>query len=332
MAVYFAPQYRDPNAELKYYMLQMAQMFGTKKAERKQGRQERQRTEAFIKSLSEPQIPTAGGQSVFTPGGARALTEGFLEGRPTQVGAMRGPPPTQIQLVQKALATGYPLGEALGAARLAPGAPATVSPTQQIAGRKLAMINRLEAIPPDKRTKAQQAKLDKMLIGQPLVEIGFGKPAAAAERTAIAETRASIDSLDNLKTLFDNARTKTGLVAGRVAPVAGLFGLTTDEQEAFMAATSAFKNAIIKQITGAQMSEPEAKRIMKQIPDITDPPARWNAKWKQSKKNLEFLQRRRLEILQQSGLRVPIGETAITIPPEIHNMSDEELRRIAGIE
>ena len=92
-----------------------------------------------------------------------------------------------------------------------------------------------------------------------------------------------------------------------------------------MAATSAFKNAIIKEITGAQMSEVEAKRIMKQVPDITDPATRWNAKWQQSKKNLEFLQKRRLQILEQSGIRVP-GEQTI----RIEEMTDEELRRIAG--
>lgn len=174
----------------------------------------------------------------------------------------------------------------------------------------------------------------EMLLGRSAVEIKFGKPAAAAERTAIAKTRASIDALNNLKELFDSTQTETGPIVGRIAPTKGLFGLTTDEQEAFMAATSAFKNAIIKEITGAQMSEVEAKRIMKQVPDITDPPTRWLAKWEQSKKNLEFLQKRRLEILQQSGLRAPIGEdfTITTESQDISQISDEELKRIAEIE
>jgi len=183
-------------------------------------------------------------------------------------------------------------------------------------------------------TAEEQKMWQKMLVGQPLVEIGVGEPASAAERKAIASGRASLDALGNLKQLFDKTKTKTGPIAGRIAPTAGLFGLTSDEQESFMAATSAFKNAIIKEITGAQMSEVEAKRIMKQVPDITDPPARWQAKWEQSKKNLEMLQKRRLEILQQSGLRVPAGASEITIreesiPDDIRNMSDEELRSIA---
>jgi len=155
------------------------------------------------------------------------------------------------------------------------------------------------------------------------VSIGPGGPTfqpiklpSPTERTDIATGRASLDALDNLKVLFDSTQTKTGPVIGRMAPTKGLFGLTTDEQEAFMAATSAFKNAIIKEITGAQMSEVEAKRIMKQVPDITDPPTRWQAKWIQSKKNLEFLQQRRLEVLGQSGMRVPTGVQGVTTTPQ----------------
>lgn len=129
--------------------------------------------------------------------------------------------------------------------------------------------------------------------------------AAPAERQALAQTQQSIDALHNLRMLFDNPSTRTGPVVGRYDPVAGLVGGTTAEQEALMAATSAFKNHVIKEITGAQMSETEAHRIMKQIPDITDPPVRWRAKWDQSKRNLEMLQRRRREILRKSGLEAP---------------------------
>lgn len=163
------------------------------------------------------------------------------------------------------------------------------------------------------------------IVNEAKTEVNVGlQPASASERTQIAETRASIDALNNLKTLFDSASTQTGPIAGRVAPIAGLFGKTTKKMEEFMAATFAFKNAIIKEITGAQMSEAEATRIMRQVPDITDPPQRWIAKWEQSKKNLEMVQKRRLEILKQSGLTAPEkagGEG-------IEQMSDEELIKI----
>lgn len=187
-------------------------------------------------------------------------------------------------------------------------------PTQQIASRKLAMIDTLQKkVRAGTATDNEKAMLEKMLAGQPMVQIGLGQPAAAAERKEIAETRASIDALNNIKELYDNAKTRTGPLVGRADPILGLFGWTTDEQEDFMAATSAFRNKIIEEITGAQMSEVEAKRILKQVPQETDPPARWEAKWKQSKRNLEYLQKRRLEILRQSGIRVPVGEQELTI-------------------
>lgn len=196
-----------------------------------------------------------------------------------------------------------------------------VLPTQRIAQKKLNEINRLQAkVDAGTITKLEQAKLDKMLVGAPLIEIGLGKPAAASERTAIAETRASLDAMNNLKTLFESSATETGPIVGRVSPVTGLAGLTTNEQEDLMAATSAFKNKVIKDITGAQMSEVEAKRIMKQIPDMTDPAARWRAKWRQTQKNLQTIQRRRTEVLRQSGLRVPEAQ------PEAQQQPQQQLQ------
>lgn len=135
-----------------------------------------------------------------------------------------------------------------------------------------------------------------------IVNVGQ-KPASASERTAIASGRASIDSLQNLNRLFN--KNYVGPIVGRVSQAKDVFGLNPQDQSEFMAATTAFKNAIIKEITGAQMSEAEAQRIMKQVPDITDAPTVWKAKWNQSIKNLRHLQNRRLEILEQSGLTVP---------------------------
>ena len=202
--------------------------------------------------------------------------------------------------------------------------PKLMLPTQKAAQAKLDAYNKAKTTPISERTKHQQAVVEKYELGQALVQINLGR-ASPTERTSIAETRASIDALNNIKELYDNAKTRTGIIVGRLDPVLGLFGLTTNEQEDFMAATSAFRNKIIEEITGAQMSEVEAKRILKQVPQETDPPARWEAKWRQSKKNLEFLQKRRLEILKQSGLQAPGGQTI-----NIEDMTDEQLRRIAG--
>jgi len=154
-----------------------------------------------------------------------------------------------------------------------------------------------------------------------LVSINSEKPASAQERTDIADARASLDSLTNLQSLFDAAY--VGPLAGRVGKVRDIFGGNPQAQSEFNAATSAFKNSIIKQITGAQMSEPEAKRIMKQIPEVTDPPTVWQAKAKQSIDNIKRMESRRLEILRQSGLKVPESKTTISVK----SMSDDELER-----
>jgi len=132
----------------------------------------------------------------------------------------------------------------------------------------------------------------------------------AGERTDMAEAAASVDALTNLKTLFDDLDTFTGPIVGRTTPILGLIGQTKQKQEDLLAATFAFKNRIIKEITGAQMSEQEADRIMKQVPDITDPSKRWISKWEQTVKNLEFIQERRRKVLDAAGIRpTSAGET-----------------------
>lgn len=129
------------------------------------------------------------------------------------------------------------------------------------------------------------------------------KVPSPTERTKIAETRAAIDSLNNLKSLYD--KNFVGPIAGRKAKAKSILGLNPLDQEEFMAATSAFKNQVIKEITGAQMSEKEAERIMKQIPDITDQPNVWLAKHRQSIENLKRINERRKEVLRQTGVVVP---------------------------
>ncbi|KKL52502.1 hypothetical protein LCGC14_2284820 [marine sediment metagenome] len=181
-----------------------------------------------------------------------------------------------------------------------------IKASEKISQKKLDRINQLqEKVASGTATSKDEALLDKMLAGVSPVQINFGRT-TGAERTAIAETEASLSILDNLETLFNNPNTRTGPLAGRIDPIKGLVGFTSEEQENFMAATSAFTNQVIKAITGAQMSEVEAKRIRKQIPEITDPPARWRAKLKQTRRNLRELQRKRSEVLTRSGIVSPL--------------------------
>lgn len=359
MAVHFAPQYRDPDEEFKRTLLQIAMMYGGKKRETGDIRD--------IAQYGQYQQQLGGAEELQQA--LMGMTLGArqqYQGPTPQFPAFQQAPQMRTQFgVQELARRTDPLyqaqtkdyrarakeklqpkieklryKDAKGKMKIWRGSAEDLPEIVDLINETGGTIDTTKSTLSDERLRLyQEAKArgdDKAaelaLYGKPLVEVQFGKPAAAAERTKIAETRASIDALDNLKILFDSAQTKTGPIVGRTSPIAGLIGMTTDEQEAFMAATSAFKNKIIKEITGAQMSEVEAKRIMKQIPDITDPPTRWKAKWEQSKKNLEFLQKRRLEILEQSGLRVPGTESQIEIPEDIQDMSDEELKELAGIE
>lgn len=267
-----------------------------------------------------PQI-TAQFPRAQSRGGAELFSNLLLQ-QQVQQGrlALQGPLSIADQRALEASRTGARPGTP-GFERIATGPepPATQS---QLRARE---IRRLQSIPKKQRTSAQSESLKRLLEGQSAVTINLPSPASPSERTEIAKTRASIDALNNIKELFDSAKTRTGPIVGRLDPVLGLFNRTTQEQENFMAATSAFRNKIIEEITGAQMSEVEASRILKQVPQETDPPARWLAKWQQSKKNLEFLQKRRLEILKQSGLIAP-GQTPVkTKQPDIRSMSDEEI-------
>jgi len=136
-------------------------------------------------------------------------------------------------------------------------------------------------------------------------------PASPTERAKLAEGAASIDALNNMRNLFTEVSSGSGLSAypgpirGPVTGVMGAFEMAPAKKEEFRAATTTFKNAMIKAITGAQMSEPEAKRIMSQIPDTKDPPTRWLAKWRQSMKNTLELLGRRQQVLSESGLTAP---------------------------
>lgn len=143
-----------------------------------------------------------------------------------------------------------------------------------------------------------------------VTNVNIGKPASAEERKKIAETRASLGALQNLKDLFDSAY--VGPLAGRMGAVKDLFGFNISQQSAFYAAEASLKNEIIKLITGAQMSEVEAKRIMKEIPDRNDPPSVWKAKWEQTVKNKQRLEEEYLKVLEQSGLKAPKNITLST--------------------
>lgn len=124
MAVLFAPQYRDPNAELKQYMLQMAQLIGSKRTAGK----ERAKVKSFAESISPPDITTINDQRLFSPAGQQIAQDAWLGDDPN-VRAELGKRPGQQtlstqQIMQRALMSGdFSMSQALQFSQL--GRPAT---------------------------------------------------------------------------------------------------------------------------------------------------------------------------------------------------------------
>jgi hypothetical protein len=116
-----------------------------------------------------------------------------------------------------------------------------------------------------------------------------GNP-TGGERSRMADAETMRTSLESLKDLYKPEY--VGPVAGRVGTIGQQIpGVPVDEDRAqFYAATSVVRNAVIKAITGAQMSEPEARRIKAQIPSENDKPGVWESKYLQSIANVSRLE------------------------------------------
>ena len=118
-------------------------------------------------------------------------------------------------------------------------------------------------------------------------------PATMAQTVAAAQT--SLAALDRLEQLYSDE--KVGPVAGRYntmergspSLIGGLLPDAPEGFEDFAAESATLKNQIIQAITGAAVGVQEQKRILGQIPDVTDTPMNWRAKAAATKRNLQEL-------------------------------------------
>lgn len=118
-------------------------------------------------------------------------------------------------------------------------------------------------------------------------------PGDTGKMTILNET--AEDQLDRLVQMFNaGGKDVIGPAEGRARAMGqNVPGLPVNQTFAdFEAASAAFRNAVIKAITGAQMSEPEANRIRQQIPDVTNKPEVWRSRAAQTMKNLRDLKNR----------------------------------------
>lgn len=119
--------------------------------------------------------------------------------------------------------------------------------------------------------------------------------AAAVEK--IASVDQSVGMLDDIERLLPSMGGSIGPMDGRVAKARITTGVgASPELAEFDAQLTGLKNAVIKATTGAAMSEPEAKRIMGQLPDLSQPEAIFKARLTTTRRNLELLKRRTIEL------------------------------------
>ena len=132
----------------------------------------------------------------------------------------------------------------------------------------------------------QQKRADELKAGG----VGVKLPAATAQ--VIAGLDQSVSLIDELKTLKKDEW--LGPFAGRATEAKiALPGVTVpDDLAKFAAQTATLKNSVIKAITGAQMSEPEANRILAQVPVFTDKPNVWLQKAEETQKNAAAMRKR----------------------------------------
>jgi hypothetical protein len=76
----------------------------------------------------------------------------------------------------------------------------------------------------------------------------------------------------------------------------------------FIALQADLKNNVIKLVTGAQMGQQEADRILQQVPTEVDKPEIWKSKYKQTLKNVDYIE----SLIQQQTGR---GGATGAIPP-----------------
>lgn len=134
----------------------------------------------------------------------------------------------------------------------------------------------------------------------------FPLPPTGSQRTQMGETEAALDRVEDVRRLF-----KPGLVG----PLEGRFNSVREnlpgvpvnrDASALKSAVAGLKNRVIKAITGAQMSEPEARRIQGELPDITQKPEVFELRLRQTEKNYADL----LAILQRKGKGAGAGAGA----------------------
>lgn len=126
----------------------------------------------------------------------------------------------------------------------------------------------------------------KVVSRSDLPKGGADAPGTGAQKQAVSDAQVANDTLDRLMKSY--SADKVGPIEGRLNTARQVVPFVSNKTgfPEFAADTATLRNAIIRAITGAQMSQPEADRIMAQIPSENDKEDTWMAKAASTRNNL----------------------------------------------
>lgn len=130
--------------------------------------------------------------------------------------------------------------------------------------------------------------------------------ASDAEREKTVGDLSTMDLIDKLGKNYSAdwvgpVRGRAGALMESYSGMPGVPEIGQDEAQ-FRADVTTFNNKLIKEITGAQMSEPEAARILSQAPGLNNPDPVFRARMKATRENLKMIAKRRREVLGKTGV------------------------------
>ena len=238
----------------------------------------------------------------FTWGTASPRLQGFLkqaghaEGqpfKPAQIREIAGSPtitaPTELPPLNTI--EGQQISDAFAAAEEAKGAPLTRAERKQI---RLAVIGEISAARRDDSVggntgrpyfipvqTGQGVQSFDTRTGNVVGRVGDLKPGETAQREiANAQTIATV--LDQVMMTVPD--TVIGPLTGRYKTVEAALAGNDPTFSTFAAAVATLQNTVINLRTGAQMSEPEARRILGEVPNVNLPPGTFVARAKQAQR------------------------------------------------
>jgi hypothetical protein len=151
-------------------------------------------------------------------------------------------------------------------------------------------------------------------------------PASATD--ALAELDYSGEVLTALAESFNPEY--VGPIAARAGKLSAYIGALTDEQRVeFYGNYAEYKNSIIKAITGAQMSEQEAHRIIQQIPNENASPQAFIAGVKRSYRMSQQRIRAKVRSLEKSGYASRDKREPAISEERLNQMFDQRLGKSA---